>query len=247
MTATRRTRPSFSVVIPVLGEATGIDAVVDHVRVVGYGQDVEVVVVDGDPAGSTLAALTRGGVTALQSLPGRARQQNAGAAAAGGDIILFLHADVRLPAGAFQAAEAALDAGAALGAFSLALRTRHPWLRLAAAGATLRSRLFFLPYGDQAFFMRRELFCALGGFPDLPIMEDVALVRAVRRAGGMVRILPGRVVASARRYEALGPRPTTLRNLALLTLFSCGVPAARLARFYPPLPGPGGGAGEGGA
>lgn len=247
MTAMRRTRPSFSVVIPVLGEAAGIDAVVDHVRVVGYGQDVEVVVVDGDPAGSTLAALTRGGVTALTAQPGRARQQNAGAAAAGGEILLFLHADVRLPAGAFQAAAAALAAGAALCAFSLGLRTRHPWLRLAAAGATLRSRLFSLPYGDQAFFMRREVFCALGGFPDLPIMEDVALVRAVRRAGGAVRILPGRVVASARRYEAQGPVRTTLRNLALLTLFSCGVPATRLARFYPPLPGPDGGAGEGGA
>ncbi len=228
-------RPRFSVVIPVLSEEAGIDAVVDHARVVGYGQDVEIVVVDGDPAGATLGALSRPGVTGLVAPAGRASQQNAGAAAAGGEILLFLHADTRLPAGAFEAAAAALDGGAALGAFSLAIRSGHPWLRLVAAGASLRSRLFSLPYGDQAFFLRREVFCALGGFPDIPLMEDVALVRRVRRAGGRVAILPGRVVTSARRYEAEGVYRATARNLCLLALYGLGVSPGRLARHYPPL------------
>jgi rSAM/selenodomain-associated transferase 2 len=235
MNTPRRVRPFFSVVIPVLGEGEAIDAVVDHVRVVGYGQLVEIVVVDGDPAGSTLGSLTREGVVALTSPPGRGRQQNAGAAAASGENLLFLHADTRLAAGAFLAAGQALDQGAALGAFSLAIRSRHPWLRLAAAGANLRSRLFSLPFGDQAFFLRRETFFALGGFPDIPIMEDVALARAATRAGGRVAVLPGRVATSARRWEAEGPVRATLRNLVLLTLYGLGVSPARLRRYYPSM------------
>ncbi len=230
-----RLRPFFSVVIPVLAEEAGIDAVVDHARVVGYGLDVEIVVVDGDPAGATLRALSRPGVTGLTAPAGRASQQNAGAAAARGENLLFLHADTRLPAGAFQAAAAALAAGATLGAFSLAIRSGHPWLRLVAAGANLRSRLFFLPYGDQAFFTRREAFFALGGFPDIPVMEDVAYARAVARAGGRVAVLPGRAVTSARRYEAEGVFRATARNLALLALYGLGVSPGRLARHYPPL------------
>lgn len=236
MTATSCFRPSFSVVIPVFGEAAGIDALIDHARVVGYGQDVELVVVDGDPAASTLAALTRDGVTTLTSPPGRARQLNAGARAASGRDLLFLHADTRLPAGAFQAAGAALDGGAALGAFSLAIRSTNPWLAAVATGATWRSRLFSLPFGDQAFFIRREIFDALGGFPDIPIMEDVALVRAVSRAGGRIAVLPGRVTTSARRWEAEGVVRTTARNLCLQLLYGLGVSPARLARHYPPMP-----------
>ena len=235
-TACRGTRPSFSVVTPVLGEAEGVNALVDHVRTVGYGLGVELVLVDGDPAGSTLAALARDGVTTLTAPRGRARQLNAGAVAASGDYLLFLHADTRLPAGAFADAAEALSAGAAAGAFSLAIRSKNPWLRLIAAGATLRSRLLSLPYGDQAQFLRRDLFCALGGFPDIPIMEDVALMRAVSRAGGRIAVLPRRVTTSARRWEAEGILRTTARNLALLTLYGLGMPPDRLARHYPAMP-----------
>lgn len=228
--------PLFSVVTPVLGEADRINALVDHIRMAGYGLAVEIVVVDGDPAGSTLAALSRDGVLTLTAPPGRARQLNAGAVAATGDNLLFLHADTRLPAGAFQAAAAALNGPADAGAFSLSIRTQNPWLRLIAAGATLRSRLFSLPYGDQAQFVRRDLFLAMGGFPDIPIMEDVALMRAIVRAGGKIAVLPQRVTTSARRWETEGIARTTLRNLTLLTLYTLGVPARRLARLYPSMP-----------
>jgi len=229
-------RPFFSVITPVLGEARRINALVDHVRMVGYGQSVEIVVVDGDPAGSTLTALDREGVLGLTAPRGRASQCNAGVAVASGERLLFLHADTRLPARAFEDAARALDAGAALGAFSLAIRSKNPWLRLVAAGATLRSKWFDLPYGDQAQFLRHDLFCALGGFPDIPIMEDVALVRAVRRAGGRIAVLPTHATTSARRWEAEGTFRTTARNLALLTLYSLGVSPGRLAKHYPPTP-----------
>ncbi|MYL82522.1 glycosyltransferase [Desulfovibrio aerotolerans] len=237
MSPSRSLQPFFSVVVPVLGEAGRINALVDNVRTAGYGLPLEIIVVDGDPAGTTIRAIDRPGVTGLTAPPGRGRQQNAGAAAASGEALLFLHADTRLPAGAFQAAAALLEDRAELGAFSLAIRASQPLLRLIAAGATWRSRFFSLPYGDQALFMRRDLFEALGGFADIPVMEDVELVRALRRAGGRVAILPSCVVTSARRWQAGGILRTTLRNLLLLLLFSLGVSPARLARHYPPLPG----------
>jgi len=109
-------------------------------------------------------------------------------------------------------------------------------LRLVAAGANLRSRLFGLPYGDQAFFFRRDLFDALGGFPELPIMEDVALMRALARTGERPVLLPERVSTSARRWQAEGLLRTTVRNLALLLGYLCGVPAQRLAKCYPAMP-----------
>jgi len=228
--------PRVSVIVPVLAEGARIGALVDHLRVVGYGTSLEIVVVDGDPAGSTLAALDRAGIVTLTAPQGRASQQNAGAAAASGDILLFLHADTRLPAGALTAITRAMATGAHAGAFSLSIRSRRPWLRLVAAGANLRSRLFGLPYGDQTFFFRRDLFDALGGFPDLPIMEDVALMRALARAGERPVILPQRVSTSARRWQAEGLLRTTARNLALLLGYLCGVPATRLATWYPAMP-----------
>lgn len=237
--------PRVSVIVPVLSEGERINALVDHLRVVGYGMPLEIVVVDGDPEGATLAALERTGIVALTAPRGRARQQNAGAAVATGDILLFLHADTRLPSGAFTAVATALSGHVQAGAFSLSIRSRHPWLRLVAAGANLRSRLFGLPYGDQAFFFQRDFFCALGGFPELPLMEDVALMRLLARAGQRPVILPGHVSTSARRWQAEGMLRTTFRNLALLVRYLCGVPAARLAKRYPTMPELRGGDGGG--
>ncbi|KHK01114.1 TIGR04283 family arsenosugar biosynthesis glycosyltransferase [Desulfovibrio sp. TomC] len=229
-------QPLFSVIAPVLGESGRINGLVDNIRTAGYGLPIEIIIVDGDPGQATLRALTRSGVTGLTSPPGRGRQQNAGAALASGEYLLFLHADTRLPAGAFEAAAALLEGRAELGAFSLAIRSDNVLLRLIAAAATWRSRLFSLPYGDQALFLRRDLFEAMGGFADIPIMEDVELVRALRRAGGRVAVSPRCVTTSARRWRAGGILATSLRNLALLFFFSLGVSPHRLARHYPAMP-----------
>ena len=235
MSIPRQPHPLFSVIVPVLGEADRINAAVDNIRAAGYGVPLEIIVADGDGAGSTIRAIDRDDVLGLTAPPGRAGQQNAGAALARGDNLLFLHVDTRLPAGAFQAAAALLDGRADLGAFSLTIRSSHPLLRLIAAGANWRSRLCGLPYGDQALFLRRDLFTAMGGFPDIPIMEDVALVRALQGAGGRVETLPLRVTTSARRWRAGGIVRTTARNLALLVLYSLGAPPGHLARHYPPM------------
>jgi rSAM/selenodomain-associated transferase 2 len=228
----------FSVIVPVLGEARRINGVIDNIHAAGYGLPIEIIVADGDPAGATIRAIDRHGVLGLTARPGRGSQQNAGAAVARGEYLLFLHADTRLPAGAFAEAARLLDTRAELAAFSLAIRSEKLLLRAIAAAATWRSKLCSLPYGDQALCLRRELFAAMGGFCDIPVMEDVELVRCLRRAGGRVAISPLRVTTSARRWLAEGPLFATARNLALLTGYTLGVAPARLARFYPPRPIP---------
>ncbi|EPR39819.1 putative Transferase 2, rSAM/selenodomain-associated [Desulfovibrio sp. X2] len=239
-------KPRFSVVVPALFEAASICRTLDAVRAAALraGVRVEVVVADGDPEGSTLAALAQcgadgeargdGGFTlrGLGAPRGRALQMNAGASAACGEILVFLHADTLLPEEAFSAVEEALARGARAGAFALDIDSKRPSLRLVAAVATLRGRLFGLPYGDQACFLRREDFARLGGFAELPLMEDVEFARRLSRAGMRPRILPCAVLTSARRWERQGALWCTLRNWLLVALYSLGVPPARLARFY---------------
>jgi rSAM/selenodomain-associated transferase 2 len=165
---------------------------------------------------------------------GRARQMNAGAAAAHGEWIVFLHADTQLPQRWRRAIAKADESGDryAIGCFRFALDSRSPFARLIEAGVRLRVWLFRLPYGDQALFMRRELFDHLGGYADLPIMEDVDLVRRARRCG---RLFRSRLCAttSARRWERDGWIRRTARHLALIALYFCGVRPDRLVRLDP--------------
>jgi len=155
---------------------------------------------------------------------------NAGARLATGDVLLFLHADASLPAGAAAYVEGALaDPRIVAGAFRtwhVADGARAPWLHL----ADLRSRLSGLPYGDQALFARREAFERSGGFPDQPLMEDLELSRRLRRLG-RIAIVPASVRVSGRRFLAHAIRDTLLVN-AFPLLYRLGVPAERLARFY---------------
>lgn len=236
--------PRFSVVVPALDEVRGIGTALDALgrAALFAGAVVEVVVADGDPAGSTLAALPRAvaGLAQVRGLTaprGRARQMNAGAAEARGEILVFLHADTLLPEGAFVAIEAALADGARAGAFALSIDSPRRGLALIAAVATLRSRVFGLPYGDQAVFLGRGDFVRLGGFADLPLMEDVDLALRLRRAGMTPRTLRLAVRTSPRRWQRQGALYCTLRNWALLGLWLLGVPASCLARHYRPLAG----------
>ncbi|GFK93963.1 hypothetical protein NNJEOMEG_01801 [Fundidesulfovibrio magnetotacticus] len=227
--------PSYSVIVPVLGEAARINRLVDHVRAVGYGLPVEIVVVDGRPGADTLAALDRPGVTALCAPRGRARQMNAGAAVAGGDVLVFLHADCALPVGAFAAMERVLASGRRVGAFGLAIRSTRWSLKLVALAATLRSRITGVPYGDQAIFMERAVFHALGGYADIPILEDVDLLARARRAGMRAGFARGRCTASPRRWEADGVWRRTFANWGIMARYLLGASPERLARDYPPL------------
>ena len=157
---------------------------------------------------------------------------NLGAGKASGDVLVFLHADTLLPPGAFQAMELALGARAYCGgAFRLKLNSRSAWLRFVAWSANIRNTFTGTPYGDQAIFVRAGFFRALGGYRELPIMEDVDLVDRARKAGGRLTILKESVLTSPRRWETDGMLSTTLTNHALSLLYLAGVEPAKLARL----------------
>jgi hypothetical protein len=165
---------------------------------------------------------------------GRARQMNAAAASADAPWLLFLHADVRLPG---QARAALVDwlaaaAPADFGTFAFALDGVHWFWRFIELGQRIRERTTGLAYGDQGLLLSSGVFRQVGGFPDLPLMEDVAMLRRLRRRARWRRI-PAPLLISARRFQEEGRWRGLLRNISLVTLYLAGVPAERLARFYP--------------
>ncbi len=224
--------PRISVIIPTLDEAARI---ADRLRELAAMPELtEVIVVDGGSRDATLAiAREFPDVRVMAALRGRASQMNRGAASAAGDVLLFLHADVSLPADAVRwIGEALSDDRVVAGAFRTwtvpdAGESRlAPLLHL----ADLRSRTTRLPYGDQALFVRVEAFRAVGGFPEIPLMEDLQLARRLRRLG-RIRTVPASVTVSGRRFLARPLYYAFLMNVFPL-LLRLGVPPARLARLY---------------
>jgi len=156
-----------------------------------------------------------------------------GAENAAGKVLLFLHADTHLPIHAGTEILEALNRDQIVGgAFRLSFSTTHPWLRLIATCTNIRARITRIPYGDQAIFIRREIYRNLGGFLNLPIMEDVEFMTRVRRAKYRTVLLSGKVLTSARRWERDGYLVRTLKNRLIITLYHLGISPNVLARFY---------------
>lgn len=170
----------------------------------------------------------------LVSAPvGRAVQMNAGAAAATGDVLLFLHADCRLGAGAIDALKGVIERTPVVGgAFRHRIAGKHWLLRVIEFGDNLRAGCLGLYYGDQGIFCRRTVFQRMGGWPEIPLMEEYPFCRALRREGP-VRLLRRTVYSSDRRWRAAGIVRTTLRNWSLVARYLAGVAPERLAREYP--------------
>jgi len=226
----RQAMPGLSIVLPVLNEAPEIVAVLQALAPLRTG-GAEVIVVDG---GSTdrSAELARPRADRVLAAPrGRASQMNAGAAAARGGVLLFLHADTRLPEGADRLIGQAIDAGRLWGRFDVRIEGRSAWLPLVAAMMNRRSRLTGIATGDQAVFVAREAFDAVGGFPDIPLMEDIELSRRLRRIGRPA-CLAARVTTSGRRWEAHGVWRTILRMWWLRLRYSLGADPRHLAVAY---------------
>ena len=219
----------ISVIIPMFNEADAIASSVDRAWAAGAN---EVIVVDGESTDESLTIAAGCRCQAIASRRGRAIQQNEGARRATGDVLLFLHADNWLAAGAIsQIIDAMQDDCVQGGAFRQRIDSDRWIYRLIERGNAFRARSLKRPYGDQAIFMRHEIFTQLGGFPEIPLMEDVLLMRAFARQAQPI-LLDGPLHISARRWQKQGVMRQTLRNWALIAALWLGVSPDRLARFY---------------
>jgi rSAM/selenodomain-associated transferase 2 len=222
-------KPSVSVIVPVLNEELAIGPALESV--LRLDPD-EILVVDGGSLDKSREVAAAMGVNVISSERGRARQMNLGARLARGEVLLFLHADTRLPDSALADIHRALqDPNVAGGRFDVSLDGAGWMLKMVGAMISLRSRLSRVATGDQAIFIRREIFTRLGGYPDIPLMEDVAFSRALKRVG-KVACLKSRVVTSARRWQTEGIWRTIFRMWALKSLYLLGVSPFWLKRFY---------------
>jgi rSAM/selenodomain-associated transferase 2 len=227
--------PRLSVVVPVLDEAAGIAAMLQSLSALRT-RGAEVIVVDGGSRDDT-AALARPLCDRLVAAPrGRAAQMNAGAAAARSDVLLFLHADTQLPADADRLILDGLAANeSAWGRFDVRIAGQHPLFPVIAAMMNLRSRLTGIATGDQAMFVARSAFAAIGGFPDIALMEDIELSRRLKRLGSPL-CLRALVTTSGRRWEKHGVVRTILTMWRLRLAFYFGVAPAELAVRYGYVP-----------
>ena len=220
---------ALAIVVPMLDEAATLPALLVHLA--GWrARGCEVVLVDGGSRDDSVAMARAAGFRVVVAERGRARQMNAGAQACGGAILLFLHADTRLP----EAADAMVCAALAVqawGRFDVHIDGRPRMLRVVAALMNLRSRLSGIATGDQAIFVRRDVFEAVGGFPDQPLMEDIELSCRLLRVSRPA-CLRARVRTSGRRWEQRGVWRTIALMWRLRWAYWRGVPAERLAEAY---------------
>jgi len=223
-----RPQPYLSVIIPALNEEAHIEETILNAR----SPDGEIIVVDGGSGDRTARRAEHAGARVIAGPRGRALQQNRGAAAARGSVLLFLHADTLLPKDyVVHVFETLMDRGVALGAFRFRTDLDRPLMRGIELTTQFRSRTLRLPYGDQALFLRTSHFQAAGGFPDMPIAEDLFFVRLVSKQG-RIAIAPAHAVTSGRRWKEVGLLRTTLINQFILAGFALGISPGTLAALY---------------
>jgi len=220
---------NISVIVPVLDEEKTIAATLQTLVALSPH---EIIVVDGGSGDRSREICQQFAVKLFTAERGRARQMNYGAARARGDVLLFLHADTRLPLSALDDITVALsDARKVAGRFDVELAGAHWMLKIVGALINCRSRATKIGSGDQALFVRREIFQRLGGYPEIPLMEDIAFCRSVKRLGG-IACLRSRVITSARRWERDGVWRTIFKMWSLKVCYLAGVSPMRLKRFY---------------
>ena len=221
----------ISIIIPVLNEK-GLNARLrDLKKKLPHGRG-EIIVVDASANGATIAAITDPEINTLMARQGRGHQQNRGAAAATGHVLLFLHADTRLPCNFYPLICRTIAAGYGGGAFDLHIDSSHPLIKCISQVAAFRSRITGIPYGDQAIFITRALFHRIGGFPDIPLMEDIALMQKIKKSRVPFCILSAQAITSARTWHTRGILYTMIRNPVLAGLYYLGVPPRFLVKFY---------------
>jgi rSAM/selenodomain-associated transferase 2 len=219
----------ISIIIPTLNEAGNIKEAITSSQ---FSTNVEIIVVDGGSQDETLLIAKSLNVKVIISPPGRANQMNAGAMAASGKILLFLHADTRLPTNFEQMIRTTLAKPRIVaGAFALQINAPNWGLRLVEFGVKWRSHLWQMPYGDQAIFLTKEVFGQVGNFPEMPIMEDFEMMRKLKTLG-KIYLLPTPVITSPRRWLKKGIIQTTIFNQIIIIAYLLGVSPNRIRHWY---------------
>jgi rSAM/selenodomain-associated transferase 2 len=221
----------ISIIIPTLNEAGNIQEAIISSQV---GSNIEIIVVDGGSEDETLLIAQSLGVKVMISRPGRANQMNVGAMAASGEILLFLHADTLLPTGFEEMIRTTLiKPGIVAGAFALRINAPNWGLRWVEFGVKWRSHFWQMPYGDQAIFITKEVFQKVGKFPEMPIMEDFALMRKLKSLG-KIYLLPTPVITSSRRWLKKGILQTTILNQIIVIAYLLGISPNQIRNWYFP-------------
>ncbi|WP_036483713.1 TIGR04283 family arsenosugar biosynthesis glycosyltransferase [Myxosarcina sp. GI1] len=222
-------QPIISIIIPVLNEEAIIAQTLKRLQA---SDDVELIVVDGGSQDRTVEIARQMNIRAIAAEPNRASQMNAGAAIAKGNFLLFLHADSQLPSNYAKLVRQSLAQTKVIaGAFELAIDAESKALRLVETMVKLRSRFLQLPYGDQAIFIRKQAFIDIGGYANLPIMEDFEFISRLKHRG-KIAIAPAAVVTSARRWQKLGVFKTTLVNQLIIIGYFLRISPHKLRNFY---------------
>lgn len=228
-----KTISSISIIVPVYREEKTINLLLYSLKDLFCSPDHEIIVVDGSFQAESIKAIQVPGVRAVHSKPGRGAQMNAGAEAAGGSMLVFVHADTTLPAKAPELIREGLqDNNISAGAFSLGIDSERPCLKLVALAANLRTKWTRVPYGDQAIFMSRDYFFRIGGFREIPLMEDLELMTRIRKRKEKIRILPQKTRTSSRRWNNEGVFRCTLRNWFIRILYHLGFSPDTLKKLY---------------
>ncbi len=219
----------ISVIIPCLNEKANLNRLLPDLKLYDFW---EIVVVDGGSSDRSKEIALEHTPNVIDSPVGRGIQLNIGAKNTSGEALLFLHADSIIKSDIVQSIERCLNVPENVGgAFKLKIDSDRLGLKLISSCANLRTKLFSLPYGDQGIFVRREVFDKLGGFKNIPIMEDVDFVKRVSEAGNFV-ILDDYIYTSPRRWQQEGVVRCTLRNWIILLLYGIGIPAVHLKTWY---------------
>jgi rSAM/selenodomain-associated transferase 2/rSAM/selenodomain-associated transferase 1 len=218
----------------VFKEEDRINATIDSLVKMKGDHSIEIIVVDGDPNGSTIQCIKHPTVITMATLKGRASQMNKGAAKASGDILLFLHADTKLPEKGFYKIKVVMETGKYVaGAFNYDIDSRNLFLRFIYYTSYLRSKISRIAYGDQGIFIRKDYFEKIGGYSEIPIMEEVELMKKIKKNKDKIYILKDGIKTSARRYEEEGIIHGWLRNHRIRILYFFGVTPERLVKYYP--------------